>query len=1531
MDTVNTQSTGTAIPKLTNAKDLNIWLRAIKMWATTEEVWKYVDYETDDPEPVILHERPADPVDNEDLDRWKIKLEGWKVDYQIHCTNLRKLSVLNTMVQSSLSNEIRIRYANDTLTSLHAIIRAIYKDLRKETPLLRRELENKWEQHLTTAVLKSQGLESWTDETRRLYTELKSLDSVRVKGAEAHIEVIQVLNLITTAHSAYNEKIPDWEDNTTVPPNFYEFLNRIYYIIITAEGKKPSMKKGVTFATFQGRSESGKGKGIGEAGEKTKCEACGMSNHKVEDCRTLKGKWTGVMKNRIDDRKWRTLSNYMGNPANTAKIESWHGPRVKIQQQITNSTSTTTTTTSTPADSLTDQTKSFTTITMAALSDQELDLHSCWILDCGSDSNVCNDLSCFTDYNVYKEPVEKLTGDSTSKALGVGKVKIDVVLPNGKKDRYEITNVEYIPGMHTNIISQSHLYTKGVYHNGRFNTMNFLSNDSPWCKLTARHGLYFIIYNTRSVTHGVPAFQKPSCLSTSMAIRSRPTVSSADAELWHSRLGHIGPEALSHMTGTIGVKIIGPTTCECQTCAMTKAHRIEWKEPQRLRTSLPFGQIAMDLVSWPKAFNDEKYLLHFTCRVTRVRSSFELRSKTSGELWQGLFEFSQRLNRQFQLQIQYIQCDNEMGFGIDTRLRPFLEAETIQTFCKDEGIEILPTSPHTPHENPAEQAGGVVSTVTRAFLIESGLPKELWPPLTRAAIYILNRRPTHALNWQSPLEMLYFWLRKNRPEIYGHLPEKPVQNLAHLKRIGCRAYPVTTKMLQGTQRIQLRTEARAHIGYLVGYKSSSQYEVWVPGLKRVINTPHVIFDERFVYKDDKNAESLIQPIKDPEVERILKLVLEQLMESPVEESGLEFLESTFQTGRPSGNNNREPRSDDAKDKDNSPPPLIQQLPTPRATQSPHPPDPRIEPLISLSSPSSSSSTSPSTTKSRKPYDTSQGIDLKNVLEGPRVRKPKVLMAVIADALSSDAPNQLTVTEPKHRGEMLQDVAHREKWLAAEVEELRKITENDTYTIVPVSEAQGYPILQLTWIYKVKMDPATNTVQRYKARLCVRGDQQIDLLLPTYAATLATTTYRLMLAVATKFNLLIYSWDAVNAFTMSELDETVFTWPPPGYPRKGMIWRLNKALYGLRRSPLLWYKLLTKALEECGLKIFKEDRCVASDGVITAFWHVDDINFMVHASRQDVYNKFIEKLCTKIELTGGNLLNSFLRVQVYRDLPAKRSWICQAGYIAKSIVDLQIDVGSGKLPSIPMSDRLEANPGKADEATTNSYLQKVGRIIYIACFTRPDVSFAAAELAKFGSNPARHHHEAADNCLRYLYNTRSLALQFDGRSNDVKVYTDASYANDSVDRKSHSGYVVTMFGGPIAWRSRKQTTVTTSSTEAELLAASAAAKEQIALDRFFDELNLDLDNSMKLVCDNMQTIRLLTAEFATLQTKLRHVDIHRHWLRQEVQRGTIEVEWVATAEMLADGLTKFLSKGKHDGWIKQLGLTDISHMIAETGK
>ena len=152
-------------------------------------------------------------------------------------------------------------------------------------------------------------------------------------------------------------------------------------------------------------------------------------------------------------------------------------------------------------------------------------------------------------------------------------------------------------------------------------------------------------------------------------------------------------------------------------------------------------------------------------------------------------------------------------------------------------------------------------------------------------------------------------------------------------------------------------------------------------------------------------------------------------------------------------------------------------------------------------------------------------------------------------------------------------------------------------------------------------------------------------------------------------------------------------------------------------------------------------------------------------------------------------------------------------------------------------------------------------------------------------------------------------------------SDASFADDKLTRRSSEGMLFKLFGTPVDWKATKQRTVTKSSTDAELLALSHAGSEMIWWRRLFRYMDIKLDQEPTLYCDNQQTLRIVTKTAARAKTALRHVDIHQCWIRQEYERGNVKCEWVPSAQMPADGLTKPLGPEQHGAFLRQLCLVE----------
>jgi hypothetical protein len=226
-------------------------------------------------------------------------------------------------------------------------------------------------------------------------------------------------------------------------------------------------------------------------------------------------------------------------------------------------------------------------------------------------------------------------------------------------------------------------------------------------------------------------------------------------------------------------------------------------------------------------------------------------------------------------------------------------------------------------------------------------------------------------------------------------------------------------------------------------------------------------------------------------------------------------------------------------------------------------------------------------------------------------------------------------------------------------------------------------------------------------------------------------------------------------------------------------------------------------------------------------------------------------------------------------------------------------------------------------------------------TRPDIANSVNLLSYHLLNPSPLHREQADHIIAYLRDSKYYAIEYSGGTGHMvidrevsepvfKAASDAAYADDRKTRKSSEGFIFSLYGGPIDWRATKQKVVTTSTTEAELVSAAHAAKELMWWDRFFEQLEFDPGAELVLFCDNKQTVDLLNKKRPSLATALRHVDVNQHWLRQEVQKGSLAVEWLATDLMPADGLTKPLPAGKHEEFVRLIRLRNKAKDFAPKG-
>ena len=216
-----------------------------------------------------------------------------------------------------------------------------------------------------------------------------------------------------------------------------------------------------------------------------------------------------------------------------------------------------------------------------------------------------------------------------------------------------------------------------------------------------------------------------------------------------------------------------------------------------------------------------------------------------------------------------------------------------------------------------------------------------------------------------------------------------------------------------------------------------------------------------------------------------------------------------------------------------------------------------------------------------------------------------------------------------------------------------------------------------------------------------------------------------------------------------------------------------------------------------------------------------------------------------------------------------------------------------------------------------FREGVGSLLYAALGKHPDIVFATSALGKFAQNPGMIHWEALKRVMRYLKGPSAMELVLGGKQRGgLEAYADADLASQE-HRHSISGYAVFMGEGTVSWSSKKQGIVGLSTTEAEYIAATHAAKEIIWLHSFLAEIAHPLTLPTTLFCDNQGAIALTKDSQYHARTK--HINMHFHFICEAIQNGVLTLTYCPTEDMVADVLTKPLPRIKLVKFRDVLGL------------
>ena len=492
------------------------------------------------------------------------------------------------------------------------------------------------------------------------------------------------------------------------------------------------------------------------------------------------------------------------------------------------------------------------------------------------------------------------------------------------------------------------------------------------------------------------------------------------------------------------------------------------------------------------------------------------------------------------------------------------------------------------------------------------------------------------------------------------------------------------------------------------------------------------------------------------------------------------------------------------------------------------------------------------------------------------------------------------------------------WEKSMTDELTSLAEKGVYEEVELP--QGKKALPSRWVYKIKRD-ATGKVDKYKSRYVACGNlQRIDEANTIcHAPTSSGTSLRILLGMAATQDWEIDQLDVKTAFLNGELDEEIYMKPPPGFEQDGRVWKLNRAIYGLKQAASAWHKKLQKALSGEHFRISDADPCLyiygPPDDRVYTIVHVDDCLIFGKAPAVQKVKTIIASL---FEVTDIGPATYFLGLQISREREMHMLCLGQRKYTEDVLSRFGMSTCKPRLSPLETNCQLDDTGDLLEEKVPYGAL--VGSLLYLSTQTRPDIAHAVGLLTRHMAAPREQHWEAGKSILRYLAGTKTLGLKFQGQV-EVKAYTDADFAGDKIARKSTSGLAILMNGAAISWASKLQATVATSTCEAELIASSFAVKECLYVSKLLADIT-GVYAAIDLFGDNQAALKLMKNVYAGAQNRTKHIDVAYNFARHRVMVGDVRMHYIGTNDMVADVFTKQVSGPAFRKHRESLGLTGV---------
>ena len=481
-------------------------------------------------------------------------------------------------------------------------------------------------------------------------------------------------------------------------------------------------------------------------------------------------------------------------------------------------------------------------------------------------------------------------------------------------------------------------------------------------------------------------------------------------------------------------------------------------------------------------------------------------------------------------------------------------------------------------------------------------------------------------------------------------------------------------------------------------------------------------------------------------------------------------------------------------------------------------------------------------------------------------------------------------------------------------EMTRITERSTYSICSEEEQDDPSLRPMKSKFAFRLTRKPDGSLKYKVRLVACGYSQIygKDYEQTYAPTASYNSFCILMQLAATHGWFIKGIDVENAYLEAPIDKEIYMYlPPERFKRpngKPIKVKLNRSLYGLKQAGELWFQYLREKLIGLGFTPCIHDRCIykkidPESGTRTyVIVYVDDIIFMGNNEKE--IDDSIESLGSQFrKISELGEITRYIGVDIERDLERHTISLSQIPYVETYLKDNDNETNLSSKP-MPFSPTLDYDA--QGDGTIKPIREETGKLRYLADRTRPELLFHVGKLARAGDKPSANHISGLKHINRYLKGTTQSKLTLGGDDREIRLFglSDASYMtrHDSLSQLAYC-FFLNRTSGTICARSKKDTTVSHSSAEAEIKAIDLAVLKALWIRGLLSELGYPQTEPTVIYTDSISAKTL--AETMHTSSSSAHLVVRINFIHQEIAAGTIVLKYIDTNNMVADVLTKAL--------------------------